>query len=76
VVQDATGFKYPVGTFVARDFGSADIFQGEISKHYPDDDSICQVKYTDGDTEDMDAEQVEYGIKLYEIKQKLNSSDE
>ena len=63
--QTSTGFKYPVDTFVARDFGSAGIFQGKITKHYPDDDSICQVTYTDGDTEDMDAEQVECGIKLY-----------
>ena len=52
-------------TFVARDFGSQVIFQGRISKHYPDDDNICQVTYTDGDQEDMDVEQVECGSKLY-----------
>ena len=86
VVQDASadpqpkpttkGFKYPLDTFVARDFGADGIFQGKISKHYSDDDRICQVTYTDGDTEDMDAEQVEYGIKLYEIQQKIISRDE
>ena len=86
VVQDASadpqpkpttkGFKYPLDTFVARDFGDDGIFQGKISKHYSDDDRICQVTYTDGDTEDMDTEQVEYGIKLYEIQQKIISRDE
>ena len=70
------GFKYPLNTFVARDFGVDGIFQGKISKHYSDDDRICQVTYTDGDAEDMDAEQIEHGIKLYQIQQKIISGNE
>ena len=57
-------FPYPLGTVIARDF-NGEIFTGKISKLYPDDPSICQVTYTDGDKEDFDAEQVTYGSALY-----------
>lgn len=58
-------FPYPVGTFVARDFGNDGIFSGIIENHYADDCSLCMVRYTDGDTEDLDIDEIQYAIALY-----------
>ena len=58
-------FKYPLGTKIARDF-DGDVFEGEITKLYPDDEKMAQVTYTDGDKEDLDEEEVQYGIGLFE----------
>ena len=58
-------FPYPVGTFVARDFGNDGIFSGTIENHYADDCSLCLVRYTDGDTEDLDIDEIQYAIALY-----------
>ena len=58
-------FPYPLKTRIARDFGDDGIFWGTIVKHYPDDSSLCQVCYTDGDKEDLDADEVAYAIDLY-----------
>ena len=59
-------FLYPLGTKVARDF-DGQLFVGEISKLYSDEANVCEVTYTDGDKEDMDTEQVEYGTKLHKL---------
>lgn len=67
---DATDepFPYPVGTRVARDFGEHGIYWGVIEKHYPDDNKLCLVRFTDGDSEDLDPDQIQYAIGLYEQK--------
>merc|ERR1711965_807858 len=41
------------------------IFWGTIVHHYPDDPSLCQVCYTDGDKEDLDTDEISYAIDLY-----------
>ena len=40
------------------------MFDGEISTLYKDDDNLFEVTYTDGDQEDLDAEEVECGMSL------------
>ena len=64
--EEAGSFPYPVDTKVARDFGEHGIFWGVIEKHYPDDPNLCLVRFTDGDREDLDREEVEYAVQLYE----------
>ena len=61
----STTFPFPVGTFIARDFGDAGIFSGTISTHYPDAPELCEVTYTDGDKEDLDKDQVHYAVALF-----------
>ena len=68
-------FKYPIGTKIARDFGDDGVFEGEITSLYKDDANLCQVIYTDGDDEDMEADEIEYGIQLYNLKKKLNKNE-
>ena len=58
-------FPYPVGTKVARSFGKDGIFEGVIAKHYDDDPTLCVVRYTDGDQEDMDEEEVSYAVAFF-----------
>ena len=43
----------------------AGLYWGVIHKLYPDDPSMCLVQFTDGDTEDLDADEVHYAIELY-----------
>ena len=57
-------FPYPVGTWVAVEFGD-DIFPGKITKLYPKDD-LCEVVFTDGDRADYEADQITYAKQLYE----------
>jgi len=64
--EEAESFPYPVGTKVARDFDEHGIFWGVIEKHYPDDPNVCLVRFTDGDKEDLDQDEIEYAIQLYE----------
>ena len=59
-------FPYPVGTKVARDFDEHGTFWGVIEKHYPDDPNLCLVRFTDGDKEDLDRDEIAYAIQLYE----------
>ena len=66
-------FKYPVGTKIARDFGDDGVFEGTITRLYEDDHNVCQVTYTDNDEEDMDVDEIQYAIQLYNLKQKLNN---
>lgn len=70
-VEEGAPFPYPVGTKVARDFGDHGIFWGVIEKHYDDDRTLCLVRFTDGDSEDLDIDEIQYVIQLYE--QKFNS---
>ena len=65
-VEVDESFPYPVGTKVARDFDEHGIFWGVIEKHYPDDPNICLVRFTDGDSEDLDRDEIAYAIQLYE----------
>ena len=37
-------------------------FWGTIVNHYGDDNSLCVVRYTDGDQEDMDKDEVSYAV--------------
>ena len=63
--EEPAVFPYPVGTRVARSFGEDGIFWGTIVKHYGDDHTLCVVRYTDGDQEDMDKDEVSYTVGLY-----------
>ena len=53
-------FPFPLDTHVVRDFGG-EVFEGEITTLYSDDNTMCEVTHTDGDKEDMDADEVIYG---------------
>ena len=64
--EEVESFPYPVGTKIARDFGEHGIYWGVISKHYPDDSTLCGVRFTDGDQEDLDQDETQYAIQLYE----------
>ena len=66
--KQAESFPYPVDTKVARDFGDHGIFWGAIEKHYLDDPNLCLVRFTDGDREDLDRDEIQYAIQLYEKK--------
>ena len=56
--------SFPLGTRVARDFNGV-VFTGEITKLYPDAPHLCEITYSDGDTEDLEAGQVSYASQLY-----------
>lgn len=56
--------SFPLGTRVARDFNGV-VFTGEITKLYPDAPHLCEITYSDGDTEDLEAGQVSYANQLY-----------
>ena len=58
-------FPYPLGTKIARDFGEAGIFWDTIVELYPDDPNLCHIRFTDGDTEDLDVDEVQYAVDLY-----------
>ena len=48
-----------------------------ITKLYPDDHTLCEVSYADGDKEYMDSRELEEGMMLYEQEFQNNSdSDE
>lgn len=57
-------FPFPLGTHVARDF-DGEVFEGEITALYSDENTMCEVTYTDGDKEDMDVDEVTYGTQLH-----------
>ena len=65
---------YPLGTFVARDFGKHGKFWGTVTKHYPDDPNVCEVTFTDGDKEDLDSGQLQYAVEYY--KQEFATHDD
>ena len=73
--EEVDSFPYPVDTKVARDFGAHGIFWGVIEKHYPDDPNLCLVRFTDGDSEDLDRDEVEYAIQLYAQEFDVEDSD-
>ena len=73
--EEPAVFPYPVGTCVARDFGVIGVFRGVVHQHYDDDPDLCQVRYTDGDTEDMDKDEVSYAIDLYKREFVLEEVD-
>ena len=58
-------FPYPIGTKVAVDFGHHGQWPGEIIELYEDDAGICKVLFTDGDTMDLDVEEIQYAMELY-----------
>lgn len=58
-------FPYPVGTYIARDFGDQGKYWGRISRHYHEDPNLCEVTYTDGDKEDLDRDETQYAIEYY-----------
>ena len=62
--KDGAKDSFTLGMKVARDF-DGEVFIGEITCVYPDDPTMCQITYTDGDTEDMDIDEVTYAQQLY-----------
>ncbi len=60
-----------IGKTVARDFGDAGVFEGEIVQVEYDSEDIDKVEpiyvveYTDGDREDMDADEMQYAHELH-----------
>ena len=67
-------FPYPVGTYVARDFGDQGVFSGRVSRHYSDDPNLCEVRFTDGDREDLDRDETQYAVEYY--KQQFGTADD
>ena len=59
----AKPFPYPVGTWVAVQFGD-DYYSGQITKLYPGQD-LCHVVFTDGDEADYEADEITYANQLY-----------
>ena len=57
-------FPYPLGTWVAVEFGEDGVFAGTVTKIYPGED-LCEVTFSDGDKEDYDADQICYATQLY-----------
>jgi hypothetical protein len=66
VTDDRSKHSSEIGKTVARDFGDAGMFRGEIIQvDYDSEDvdkvePIYVVQYTDGDREDMDREEIQY----------------
>ena len=57
-----------IGTFVARDFGEAGIFNGQITAFNAGEcveEELYSVEYEDGDKEDLDREEYNYAYALY-----------
>ena len=67
-------FPYPVGTWVARKFGEHGVFKGRITRHYPDDPNLCEVRFLDGDKEDLDKDETQYAVEYYQ--QQFGSADD
>lgn len=63
-VQKKKNFPFTLGTLVAREF-DGEMYTGKITKLYPDDPSLCQVTYTDGDQEDFDVDETTYASALH-----------
>ena len=60
-------FPYPLGTWVAVEFGDAGVFSGTVTKLYPGED-LCEVTFSDGDKADYDADQICYATQLYKAE--------
>ncbi len=64
VSEDGSNHKREIGKTVARDFGEAGVFTGEIVEVYYDSEDVEKVEpiyvvlYTDGDREDMDSKEM------------------
>ena len=56
-------FPFPVGTLVAVEFSGV-VYEGKITEHCPEGDS-CMVVFTDGDTAEYDADEIEYAAGLH-----------
>ena len=56
-----------IGAVICRYFGADGYFEGSIIgvSFTTDGDSLYRVKYTDGDTEDLDQEEYNYAYSLY-----------
>ena len=57
-----------IGTFVARDFGEAGIFNGQITAFNAGEcveEELYSVEYEGGDKEDLDREEYNYAYALY-----------
>ena len=64
--EDMAGeeFPYAIGTWVAFEFPEG-MFAGTIT-HVYERENLCQVKFTDGDQADYDADEICYAKQLYE----------
>jgi hypothetical protein len=71
VTDDRSKHSREIGKTVARDFGDAGVFIGEIVQvDYDSDDvdkvePIYLVQYTDDDREDMDPDEMQYAHELH-----------
>ncbi len=69
--EDGTNHKREIGKTVARDFREAGMFTGEVVEVDYDSEDVEKVEpiyvvlYTDGDREDMDAEEMQYARELH-----------
>jgi hypothetical protein len=70
-MTDRSKHSSDIGKTVARDFGDAGVFIGEIVQVDYDSEDIDKVEpiyvvqYTDGDREDMDPEEMQYAHELH-----------
>ena len=55
---------FKLDTLVTREF-DGEMYTVKITKLYPDDPSLCQVTYTDGDQEDFDVDEATYASALH-----------
>jgi len=56
-------FPFPVGTWVAFEFGDG-VYPGVIHKIYEGED-LCEVQFSDGDKADYDGDEIHYANQLY-----------
>ncbi len=69
--EDGAKQKREIGKTAARDFGEAGVFTGEIVEVEYDSEDVEKVEpiyvvlYTDGDREDMDADEMQYAHELH-----------
>ena len=58
------GFPFTVGTWVAVEFDDG-AYTGTIVELY-EDEQLCRVEFTDGDSADYDADEIHYAVQLYQ----------
>jgi hypothetical protein len=67
-----------VGTTVCREFGTDGVFYGVITAYHRSKDiaqELYQVEYTDGDVEDLDAEEYNYAYALWQKEEGWNGEE-
>lgn len=65
--------EYPLGTLIAKVFGEQDWYDGTVYA-YDNDERLYKIKYTDGDEEEMDRNELVQGINNHRL-QKARQAD-